>query len=828
MSAPDRQRLLSALAKLAHREAELSKRVMTFLPLPAHRAALRPEIVVIRGERGAGKSALFGVIDELRDSAKLRVLLDDPSIPEARWVDGFSEMRLDHPASSVVDKFAKEHSEQAVRAFWLAHMVRRIREVVPDVVKLPEPLEAAWHDDPDRPFDWMPAAEAQLPHLAVTLDAIERTLEQRQQTVFVVYDHLDRLGAFDRHVRRRCISTLLALWLSLANRYRWLRAKIFIREDLFDPDTLAFPDASKLRPRSVALEWDAESLYRALVRHMAADDGLRKWLEKVREVRLDESDGFGWMPREMNAEARESLVGDLVGPVIGDGLTKAFTIDWIENRLKDAHGRIVPRSLLCLFGFAADRASKRDGEMVPLVAEQSLVEAVLETARERLGEIKEEYPIVRRLENLAGRSAPIKRRDAEVLLARPVEAEDEGLPRDGQLVLDALVRLGVLGMRGGAIIDVPDIYLLAQGIRRAGGTSVVRPDEELSTPFILLEQGRAFHRRARTSHGQTAVRLYEQAIAHFREALATDPALLEVRRILAAALFERSWYAKVESQISLCSEAIEQLRTLEEPRDAWTLSVLALARRRQANVSEHGALPLLEEAMAAATKAVELEPGESDYWTQRADIQLLHEARAHDAALLERARRDLQEALRLRPDSEVARITSAECWMARASRWTESEEQDLNEALAEMHLALRIAPDDEWAPVIAAAIALRQSRRAAPAEAERLRAAARERLESAVNREPEHHAARAQLAYLDFVEIIATGNSRPAQLAQLEAILRSAAEYVPVAAVYPLACVYTRLGDSAKAQRQLEASRSFGTLPPEHIQEADGVLQRRE
>jgi len=99
------------------------------------------------------------------------------------------------------------------------------------------------------------------------------------RTVFMTYDALDRLGTYDVDKRDRLIRTLLSLWLSFANRYRGIRPKIFIREDLFEAGSRAFPDASKLASRSVSLEWRVEALYRLLIRMMAStSEEMRTWL----------------------------------------------------------------------------------------------------------------------------------------------------------------------------------------------------------------------------------------------------------------------------------------------------------------------------------------------------------------------------------------------------------------------------------------------------------------------------------------------------------------------------------------------------------------------
>ncbi len=52
--------------------------------------------------------------------------------------------------------------------------------------------------------------------------------------------------------------------------------------------------------------------------------------------------------------------------------------------------------------------------------------------------------------------------------------EQEGLSRDGDLVLEELVDLGLLSIRDTGKIDVPDIYRYGFKIKRKGG--VARPN----------------------------------------------------------------------------------------------------------------------------------------------------------------------------------------------------------------------------------------------------------------------------------------------------------------------------------------------------------------
>ena len=86
-------------------------------------------------------------------------------------------------------------------------------------------------------------------------------------------------------------------------------------------------------------------------------------------------------------------------------------------------------------------------------------------------ELREEHPVVTRLEHLRGQTVMLERRMVEQLLARPAAHED-GFG-DGSLVVEELIRLGVLSVRTDGRVDVPDIYRYGFQIKRKGG--VARP-----------------------------------------------------------------------------------------------------------------------------------------------------------------------------------------------------------------------------------------------------------------------------------------------------------------------------------------------------------------
>jgi hypothetical protein len=466
MTPDERTAVLDALVLLSKQDADLTPSFTTFLPLLGHRYALRPDVVVVLGGRGAGKTALFRLVNDARTAARLREFFEDERIREATWFDAFSQESMHHPEVGTLEAHAASAADLSLRAFWMTHLLRRVHDEVPQFVAVPPVLEPVMRAPVADLAAWLPAAEANLGAVSAALDATERALVAADRSVVATYDNLDRIGQFEPGVRRRYVSTLLALWLSLAGRYKRLRGKIFLRDDLFDAGELGFADASKLRARAETIAWDAAALYRVVVRHLAgASEAMRAWLRDVPGLELRDRGEFGWIPGEMPDDVQRDFAGRLAGRVIGKGVLKGPTHRWIVNRLEDANKRVTPRAMLGFFGFAGEEARRRPAErrQAPLLSDD-LVAALRRTSTERVAEITEEYPLAVRLENLRGMILPIDRGDATIHLSTPRSGELEGTGASGELVLSEMKGLGVLRAGDKGELDVPDIYRYSFGI----------------------------------------------------------------------------------------------------------------------------------------------------------------------------------------------------------------------------------------------------------------------------------------------------------------------------------------------------------------------------
>lgn len=477
LSIEERRELLEQIASLGT-DADIVDPLQQFLPLPEHGRSLDPQVMLIRGERGAGKTALFHVLRELekRSIPWCDVFPRAPKV-SAQWIEGFSESSTSHPSANTLVLFARKHDDIALRMMWLGHLAGALASATG--IDLESQSYQLWRDRRTEPDVWTIAVAQEIGRIEAWLEQVDRRLESESKFAYVSYDHLDKVGTTDHAARDRLVAALLALWLSLSTRYRAVRAKMFLREDLFEKGLKSSTDATKLKARSVSLSWTTENLYRVVIRHMANhSDNLRSWLLEVAQAPLTHNDRLGWMPPSYMPEedtekfTQLGFASALAGSTMGEGVNKGYVHRWIPNHLQDAHQAVLPRSMLNLFVNSAEQALKRGprGVYMRIFKPEELQAGLEATSLYRVRELAEEYPVVQRLELLRGL---ILMADHGDVAARLSTARDDGFGTDGEAVLDELMRLGVAKQREDNRIDIPDLYRYGYGIKRKGG--VARP-----------------------------------------------------------------------------------------------------------------------------------------------------------------------------------------------------------------------------------------------------------------------------------------------------------------------------------------------------------------
>jgi hypothetical protein len=458
------------------------------LPIRAHLKALDPDVLLVVGGRGAGKSHLFQVLNLPDGPAALGYRPHHRTI----WLRGFATrlpVNVDgaFPGETVLQRFAEGKSRTDLMDFWRGLLLGAVLgssslkdHVARDVQGLlPPSLQTALRDL-RHISTWHEALVNALEDVENALDMLDRRLDSQERYLFTTYDDLDVM-AVDWAEKRALLQALLQFWLGGWRRWRRLRPKIFLRRDLLAPEFLDFPDAAKFDAHRMELRWTPLQLYQ-LVFKLWANQGedCKTFLEEC-GLGLGKDDRLGWayVPPEPTEEGLRACVERVVGRFMGSGPKKGRSYEWIPNHLQDANGEIVPRSYINLFSLAAQDEREHRRASDTLLSPVSFAAAIEETSKRRILELQEEYPWLAEIARvLDGRGVPMDESQLVELLGQVPWDHLERRPASCEptKLIENMLQIGILRRTRDRRLHVPDIYLYGFGLRRKGGIRRPRTD----------------------------------------------------------------------------------------------------------------------------------------------------------------------------------------------------------------------------------------------------------------------------------------------------------------------------------------------------------------
>ncbi|GAA3117062.1 hypothetical protein [Streptomyces echinatus] len=438
----------------------------------SHRLALDPDVTVVRGFRGTGKTYWAKALTdpELRGIAADAYMM--PRLRRTEVRTGFGTDRSNDPAFPDT-RTLRGLVDAGVRPdeLWPAVVLNVLD--TPEVRQLPNWTERV---------RWTRENFEAYGHALQRADGDSR---QKKETLVLLFDGLEHLHP-DRRQADLLLSGLFQTALELRLTTGTLRAKIFVRPDMYDSAPKMFADASKLGANATNLSWSRENLYGLLFHKLGNHDGpeAKKFREATGDWRA-EGDGRYLPPVALLAdqERQEEVFVTLAGPFMGKDRRKGHTYTWVPNHLQDGKGQVSPRTWLSTLGKAARLTSERyAGHHVPLHYD-AIFESLSTASSVRVAELKDDLGwAALALEQLEGTQVPMEASQMHHAwrvgsLASKVRAllENEkggSGPRDLDnplALLEELKDLGVVTKRGSDTIDLPDIYRLAFDISRRGG-----------------------------------------------------------------------------------------------------------------------------------------------------------------------------------------------------------------------------------------------------------------------------------------------------------------------------------------------------------------------
>ncbi len=489
MQPEERLRALEALSRMGSAGRAESEPVqsfpLTYYPVGEHIFVFDPDVSLIVGDRGSGKSELFrAVVQENLLPAIWRALNPHRAISldpaQEDWLAGYP-LGTQFADASGLRRFMQDQQAQPgiIADLWFAYLTRVCTsKMSAGLLARLEQLHLLPGGDVDGIYTQFKALRS-LPLLA--LDQLDEELKIANRWLFVSYDELDTLGAYDWAVMDWAIRGLIDFWVRYSRRWQRIRAKIFIRTDLYHRHSQNYgPDLIKLTANRVQLTWNRRSLYAMLIKRAAnSSDQLAVYCQNA-GIRFSQDAQLGLIPQLSNEEQARPWIEQMICLYMGDNITKGQTFTWLIDRIQDGKGQAAPRPLVRLIELAAAQelaAPKASADH--LLHPTALRQALDEVSKEHVLQVNtHELPwLSGAVQRLKGASTPIERREVERLLEKnwrgswtPGQAVDVKPPFTNKKdMVDYLLEIGVFRQRGKDQLDAPDLFLSGLGLKRKGG-----------------------------------------------------------------------------------------------------------------------------------------------------------------------------------------------------------------------------------------------------------------------------------------------------------------------------------------------------------------------
>ncbi|MBD2776252.1 tyrosine-protein kinase family protein [Iningainema tapete] len=428
---------------------------------------------LIRGAKGTGKSLLFRLFVEQPDAAK-ELAQTDVNLNNVNFIAGHGQPRVSVTIleSGDIASYEQQVGEDDWHFFWLNYSLLQLCKAKSELSLLSgldEKLIAlSSQENPSHGeiVSWLverSQSPIKRPQAVDELRAINLWLQQNNQVVWLFYDELDAgFGSSQRDYerRRRALEALLAWWLESGTSLKQIVPKIFLREDIWNQ--LNFTNTGHYSGRSLQLRWEEADLWRLVLRQaLKSSELLRKSLEQKLGVTVERLNIIGL---EQLRQSLYPLWGERMGRT-----KKAYTYNWVRNRIADGQNNCFPRSLILLLEEAVklekDFSTEYSAEIT--LRPKALIDAFPYVSQQRVAEVRNEYPELENfLNRLQGERSPIdENRLAEI---RQVE--------DGELALRIkdMVEAGIFTERSRPkdppprVYGVAELYLYGLGMVRKG------------------------------------------------------------------------------------------------------------------------------------------------------------------------------------------------------------------------------------------------------------------------------------------------------------------------------------------------------------------------
>ncbi|MCL4554261.1 MAG: hypothetical protein M1565_03885 [Actinobacteria bacterium] len=315
----------------------------------------------------------------------------------------------------------------------------------------------------------------------VVLDRLDEQLEQQDRYLFATYDELDTLGNANWKLIEAGVRGLVALWAAYARRWGRIRAKLFLRTDLYERHArVGGADLAKLAAGRVELVWSDRNLYGLLLKRMAnVDETLATYVQAVKGVSWTDDPKLGKIPKLRSWQDARPVVERMVGVYMGANWKKGLVYRWLLDHVRDGLGRGYPRPFVRLMEEAARQELQYFGTLssLRLLEPASLRRALDRVSDDHVAQLRDEWPWLDSVKTKLAIDPLVPYSEKEVVKSLQDFSDKDPSklpPFTGRELLDYMLELGIFRRRADGRVDAPDLFLAGLGLRRKGGVKKKR------------------------------------------------------------------------------------------------------------------------------------------------------------------------------------------------------------------------------------------------------------------------------------------------------------------------------------------------------------------
>ena len=448
----------------------------TFAPI-SHIKALHPQVTLVVGKRGMGKTFWTQALQDEYIRSMLARYIPEFARTQVAVGYGNTDAPERYPSTKTFSNLLQEYAPEDI---WRAIIVHAIASH-PCLNLLARPfVHGEWADD-------IKAVQSSPDKIEEYLHEANATLAEKDIFLLILFDALDHTAYLWKNTDT--ISIALLKTVLKFSRYSSIKTKIFIREDHFK--RISFPDeVTSILVFREYLAWNDYDLYSLLWQILCnAPDKYGKIFRSIfideMQKALEEKNGIWQIDSyaQLNDKTLTPLVHKLTGPFMGDNAQCGFSYVWFVGHLADTHLQTTPGVFLFAIRRACEDTAQNHMDAQYPIHFESLCEAALSASEIRILEMKEDNPwAVTLLSLLKEMSVPCSFREVEAVWKKAyprgpgmlVEEDPQLAPpefADGNWndVRKALEDLGFCFRLLDGGFHIPDIYRIGFCLGRKGG-----------------------------------------------------------------------------------------------------------------------------------------------------------------------------------------------------------------------------------------------------------------------------------------------------------------------------------------------------------------------